>query len=1317
MSLLAPLTFPLHGSRLIEASAGTGKTWTIAALYVRLVLGHGGEHAYRRPLLPADILVMTFTRAATRELSNRVRERLIEAAAYFRGQSDKQDGYLDALLESYPSHEERQQAAHRLMLAAETMDEAAIFTIDAWCQRMLREHAFDSGSLFDEELVSDEGALFEDAAHDYWRQHVYPLKEAALEQLLGCWPDVEALKRSVRELSRRSEFLAEADSAHTGLAGHAAPLEPLEPLDALITRVLRFQRSQLLELKDGWSERANRMEQWIAQQREAAPKCFNGVKMKPETLVKWFDGLRTWAEDDYQVLPDISDTAWRRLTPEGIGDACSKGFMPAIPDDFEATALLAAGLKDIEPLAHPLYRHAAAAIARRMAELKRRTRQFGFADMLERLRAALLGENGAALRKRITEQYPVAMVDEFQDTAPIQYQIFDLLYRVAANEADTGLFLIGDPKQSIYGFRGADIHSYLSARLATEGRHYQLATNFRSTAALVAAVNQVFLHAEGAAPGEGLARGAFRFRKADGSNPLPFDAVGANGRKERLVGALGQVEALTVSCSVADDMKADAYREFFAWHCAEHITAMLNDPHAGFEGPEGFKRLQPADIAVLVRDGKEAAAIRRALQRRKVISVYLSDKDSVLESEEAGDVLRWLSALARPLDGGLARAAFATRTAGLPLAELARLSADELAWEGRLEQLKALHVVWQRQGVLAMLRRFIHELNLPATLLAQAGGERRLTNLLHLAELLQSASRQLDGEQALIRWLAEQVEGGGEGGDERVLRLESDAELVQVVTVHKSKGLEYPLVYLPFATTARKVDRRNRSFFEYAGEDGKRRIDMSLSDEALAAAEAARLEEDLRLLYVALTRPRHFLWLGVAARGASALHDSALGYLLTGGEPLPGTELLARWEQVKGGCDAISVRALEQAGALTVLNRVEQRPELVDAQRFEGDFERDWSVGSFTSLARRGNGPGAYSGALASGHAAPASEAGHPAASGGHAGAYSGAAGVSGALGALSTLDAAGPAGAARGLGAAATAAAGYDAALAAPFDALASGSTGSRHVPRSSGAEKLLEGLDAPPILRPEDAPWHRFPRGSVPGNFLHEQLEWMGQEGFGEVHDPHFEARLLRRIERAGWSNRADDTLAWLRAIATTPLPQLGASLSELDAVLPEMEFWFPSERLSTGALDRLCRRHLLRGVARPTLPERQLHGMLKGFTDLVFEHQGRYWVLDYKSNALGAGDASYQTPSLAAGMAEHRYDIQGAIYMQALHRLLRNRMDDAYDPAQHLGGAIFFFLRGVGNAQTRGCYLLEPEAALLDGLDELLNEAPQLEHTHEN
>jgi exodeoxyribonuclease V beta subunit len=550
--LLQPLDFPLHGSRLIEASAGTGKTWTIAALYLRLVLGHGNAEeetkGFARPLLPPEILVMTFTRAATRELSNRVRERLVQAAAFFRGElsggDDVDDPYLEALADSYPDDTARMVAAHRLVLAAETMDEAAIFTIDAWCQRMLREHAFDSGSLFDEELVSDERALFEDAANDYWRQHVYPLNGHALKALLAVWSDVEALKASARELVRRAELLGPDCVDEEGKPNEMAPLA------AVIGGVERAQRDMLARLKEGWSERAGAMESWIAAQREAKPKCFNGNKMRADSLVKWFEALRAWAADPALLMPDLGDTAWKRLTPDGIVDAFAKDFDSPVPECFAHTEALKEALDEIEPMAHALLRHAACNIARRMIDLKRRNRQFGFADMLARLKAALEGANGEALRKRIVEQFPVAMVDEFQDTSPDQYRIFDLLYRVADNDPATGLFLIGDPKQSIYGFRGADIHSYLSARRATAGRHYQLGTNYRSTKQLVAAVNRLFEYAEGGKEHPGYAAGAFRFRK-EGENPLPFDAVDAAGRGQELVGVDGPFQALAVASTSA----------------------------------------------------------------------------------------------------------------------------------------------------------------------------------------------------------------------------------------------------------------------------------------------------------------------------------------------------------------------------------------------------------------------------------------------------------------------------------------------------------------------------------------------------------------------------------------------------------------------------------------------------------------------------------------------------------------------------------------------------------------------------------------------
>lgn len=335
-------------------------------------------------------------------------------------------------------------------------------------------------------------------------------------------------------------------------------------------------------------------------------------------------------------------------------------------------------------------------------------------------------------------------------------------------------------------------------------------------------------------------------------------------------------------------------------------------------------------------------------------------------------------------------------------------------------------------------------------------------------------------------------------------------------------------------------------------------------------------------------------------------------------------ELAARWEQLRGGHAAIDVTTLAAPDTVTMLARADARAPLIAAAPYRGQFERNWTVGSFTSLTRQTS---------------------------------------------------------------------------VAPM--RAQDETLVEEAPRAGTSN----GGIGTTSTRVDDAPWHRFPRGAMPGNFMHEQLEWMGHEGFAAIDDAGFDARLAQRCERAGWGKRADDAIAWLRRVASTPLGPLGAPLTALATVLPEMEFWFPSEHLASGALDQLCRDHLLDGQARPGLPERALHGMLKGFADLVCEHDGRYWVIDYKSNALGAGDAAYSRAGMAVGMAAHRYDIQGALYMLALHRLLRTRLGVAYDPARQLGGALFLFLRGIANPHTQGCYHLAPDLALLDGLDALL------------
>ena len=1288
---LVAASFPLWGSRLIEASAGTGKTWTIAALYLRLVLGHGdAEQGFGRPLEPSDILVMTFTRAATRELSDRIRSRLLEAARCFRGEQlpAAADSFLAGLLAQYPPGAVRSQAAWRLANAAEGMDDASVHTIDAWCQRMLREHAFDSGNLFDEELVADEQALLTEAVQDHWRTTCYPLPATTLAQVLAIWKDIPTLRSDVAQLIQLGVPAATAD----------------QPLAALIADWLAPIAPLLAERK----QQVAAMQEWLMPQLNDFPAHWNGTKLKPATVEKWFATLTRWAEQPHPLTPPDLDKGLTRLTPDGLLDARKAKAPPltGLPPAFAWFQELMEALT-ARPLAPLLRQHAAVQVGRRLLHLKRQSGSFGFADMLQRLDTALAGEHGERLRQRILAQYPVALIDEFQDTSPLQYSLFNRIYDTQANARDRALLLIGDPKQSIYGFRGADIHSYLQARAATQGRHYALDVNYRSIHALVQAVNHCFGQAEHSQP-----QAAFLFKTASG-NPLPFVAVQAQGRAEQLHTASGPVHALTLEHDL-DMVNVQTHLRRFAERCAQRIVTWLNDPQAGFvlsaadtdaaehaadaDGGTApatappFQRLRPRDIAVLVRTGKEAAAVRRALQRRGVASVYLSDKDSVFQSEEARDLVHWLRGVATPADALLVRAALAVRSVDLSLAELHRLATDDEAFDQRSQHMRELQTVWHSQGVLAMLRQSLHRFGLAARWLQQPDGERRLTNFLHLAELLQTASSDLEGEQALIRWLERQISESARQNDEQVVRLESDADLVKLITVHKSKGLEYPVVCLPFGTSFRAVNRKYVKAASLPADGGQRRLVLELTEDDLAQADTERLREDLRLLYVALTRPRHALWVGFSAlkignAKACQTHQSALGSLLGGHQPVDAEDWEAKLQALADGCTHIHLQAASDHTAFTRLQPQASAAALHPAQPYTAQFDRDWTVASYSRLTRDlKNQP---------------------------------ATGLSPMHTPRPADDERLPAGSADALPSEA------EPAWGAPMSAVADGMLFAPLQIEAASAVPAVGAASLQPI-------WHSFKRGPLSGNFLHDQLEWLAGERFALADNPALAHRLKLRCERAGYAEQAEALVAWLQAVVLTPLGQAndhapatttatpaatalnngspatqgpGVALADLANLRPELEFWLPAHRLSVRTVDALCHAHVLPGTARPALQASVLHGMLMGFADLVFEHAGRYWVLDYKSNHLGPDDSAYTAPALQAAMAHHRYDVQATIYLLALHRLLRQRLGDGYQPAQHLGGAVYYFVRGI-HGPTQGVCLLPAPLAALDQLDAMLN-----------
>jgi len=1202
-STLDPLRFPLRGSRLIEASAGTGKTFTIAALYLRLVLGHGQEDAaFPRALSPPEILVVTFTDAATKELRDRIRTRLADAARFFIEDADANPQSADELLQTlradYPP-ESWPGCARKLQLAAEWMDEAAVSTIHGWCNRMLREHAFDSDSLFTQRLETDQSELLAEVVRDYWRSFMYPLDVEAARQVLAWWTAPEALQDAIKGL------LNHADLLNTSLA----------PAAAMAAASAERQRT-LAALKAPWAGWRDELQSLLDAARDK--KLFNGTKLKKNNYDAWLQALASWRDDPQLARPALSEAAWHRLTPEGIAEVWKPDAVAPRHPAFDAIRDMATALAALPDAHDDLLRHAVSWVAARFADEQARRAQMGFNDLLTRLDAALAGPNGVRLAEVIRSQFPVALIDEFQDTDEIQYRIFDAIYRVETNDQSTALVLIGDPKQAIYAFRGADIYTYLAARAATAGRLYTLSRNFRSTHAMVGATNRCFALAEQREAGPG----AFLFRTAAG-NPVPFITADAKGCKDALQAAGQPLPALSVwRLPSPDDGKPLAkgvYIATMAEVCASEMVRLLNlgqRNEAGFAADGSLRALCPADMAVLVNNRNEADAIRGALSARGVRSVYLSEKDSVFQRPEALELQHWLCACAEPDDGRALRAALATPTLGLDWAALDRLNHDEIAWDEFVLQFRTYRDCWRRQGVLPMLRRLLNDFRVPARLLADNGrGERSLTDLLHLAELLQQASSLLDGEHALIRHLAEQRREEG-GGDARQVRLESDANLVQVVTIHKSKGLEYALVFLPFACAFRaaKADDRPLKWHDAHGH-----LHIALSDDGslIKRVDQERLGEDLRKLYVALTRARYATWIGAAP--VAELERSAFGYLL-------GESLTAGLKNLMSG--GASVAVIDSPVASSAIYTAHDQADVEGpARRPLRTVRENWWIASYSAL-----------------HTAVAASAETPAED---------------------------------------------------VFREAAGADSEPVIIPTAPASAEPSVGL------------LHGFPRGAAVGTFLHEILEWIGVQGFGRMAQAPALLRdaVARRCAVRGWENWIEPLCEWLQDFLRLPLDGTGGSpftLAEVSTWVAEMEFWVAVHQLELPRLDALVRAHTQGGAERPPLQPGQLNGMLKGFIDLVVEHDGRYYVIDYKSNWLGPDDGAYTAAAMRAEILAKRYELQYVLYLLALHRLLKLRLPD-YDYDSHMGGALYLFLRG-SQSPGRGLHAERPPRELIESLDRL-------------
>ena len=1186
---LQTMTFPLHGARLIEASAGTGKTFTIAGLYLRLLLGHGSATSeesegtrHQQPLTVDQILVVTFTEAATAELRDRIRSRIHDARiAFARGVSH--DPVIAPLLEEVPNHA---QAASILLQAERQMDEAAVYTIHGFCQRMLTQNAFESGSRFDNEFVTDESHLKAQVVADYWRRQFYPLPMQLVGEVRNIWGSPSALLADVNRYLTGSPLKLTVEA----MSGDLQSLhnQNLDKIKALKKRWLDSE-ADFLALISG--------------------SDVNKRSYTKKSLPTWLEVVTAWANSDTYdyIVPDklekFSQSTLNEKTPKGT--APQHAVFEAIEDFLANPADLKA----------PLLAHAIQHCREMLAKAKQQKQWLSFDDLLTQLSASIDMDEQSLLIERIRSLYPVAMIDEFQDTDPLQYSIFSRIY---LDSPECGLFMIGDPKQAIYGFRGADIFTYIKARNQVSA-HYTLGTNWRSSADMVSAVNQVF-----ATPDS-----PFIY-----DQDIPFLSVSASPSADKRKWVMNgkTQQAMTFWLQEAEDkpLPKGEYHKAMAEATASEIQTILTASQQGqafFDSGKAQHAIAAGDIAVLVRTGSEGRLVKNALAEQGIASVYLSNRDSVFISSVAQDIQRLLQAVLTPENDRALRASLASELFALDAASLDELNNDEVVWENVVNEFREYRKLWQIRGVLPMLRGVISKRHLAERLLEEENGERSLTDLMHIGELLQQARQELDSDYGLLRWLAESIvdaQNGLGGNEDDIQRLESERNLVQIVTIHKSKGLEYDLVFLPFVASYREASEGKY----YDHETDATVLDITGSPQALAQADKERLAEDLRLIYVALTRAVYGCYIGMSplrkgrsTKEPTGVHLSAMGHLVQNGEELGIAELTQKLAGLETNGSSIALAEVPTAHD-DVFKANEEQAEALEARTLQTHIDRGWRITSYSGLVKQGH----------------------------HSVSHDATIEVSG-------LD--------------------VDSA----------------------------EEQDELELIEPERSIF-TFPRGARPGTFLHTLFEEV------EFTEPATSERneqvILQLLESEQYEAEWLPILQELvDTVLNTPLDGKDLKLSSKGESqrLVEMEFLLPIEVLSSSELNRVIQYHDPLSAKAGDLGFQTVQGMLKGFIDLVFEHQGKYYVLDWKSNHLGDDVSVYHGEALKAAMADHRYDLQYQIYALALHRYLRSRVAN-YHYDTHFGGVYYLFLRGIDGQSQQGIFSAKPSLELLDEMDQLID-----------
>ena len=1183
VTALQPFEVPLRGVSLVEAAAGTGKTWTISALYLRLVLESDAA-------VP-NILVVTYTRAATGELKERLRTALTQAIAAFEDDSAVDDPLLAPLLLRYP---DRKKSLLKLRSAVAEFDQAAIFTIHSFCERVLSDSAFQSAMTLDNELLLDEESLRAEVLDDLWRRDIYPAGPI--------WTGWLAAQKKLKTADDLSAFLKPVLAKP-----YLRLVQNTKALD--LNLVEQSLETAFKRISGVWHDHRDEVSAMLLD-KDAA---FNRTRFPLKSMPTWIFSLESiFSQDLIDFRRVLEFRGLEKLSAGFLSQpgAIRKGELPPRQTFFDEMDRFIEVLGDYQKNAADYFIDWIADLRFRAdQELNLRKRQQGvqgYDDLLLNLHHALHSVGGEALCEKIRATYQVAMLDEFQDTDPVQYEIFKAIYSSGTHP----VFLVGDPKQAIYSFRGADIFAYIRARNDVTKR-FTLQTNHRAAPGLVRAVNALF---------------SFRDRHSSFVfSDIPFEDAQSAGKVNGLQDAETEEPLLIWKLDREHPTKylsKKAAKEKASQAVASEILRLLT----GDVTRDG-KRIQQQDIAVLVRSHFEGQLIQRALHDVGILCVR-QGQQSVFHTHEALEVERVMRAIANPRRESLVRAALLTDLMGLDIDDLLALQAHASNWDATLLKFHGWHQRWQSSSFMRMFREFLTSEKTLNRLAGLDNGERRMTNLLHLAELIQSVATQHADVPALLNWLSSARLDSTQAQEESLLRLESDEDRVRVVTVHASKGLQYPVVFLPFAWDSKVTDSGKGVFFHDVDSENQSSVDFGTEavDVHQQRAEIEQLAESVRLLYVSLTRAQSRCYLVWGA--ATGAPHSALAWLLhrevknSGPHSLKSlAETFAKVsdEELEQTLEKLAVEAKGAIGVSPIPETQKGSFDLppdeisVDARIATRPLYRSWQLSSFSSIT-----------------------SGHDSSLPDHDRRYR-----------KSTDD-------------------------------------------RTTG--------------------FFTFPRGPRAGTCLHRIFELIDFSGspIADYTDT-IKQVLVEYGFDTDWTPVVDQML---NDVLRSPLNENGLRLGNVarNSRIDEMAFCIPVDDFDQSGWRRVLQRHALPGGLTPekmteAFRYANAQGFLQGFIDLVFEDNGRFYLVDYKSNFLGGEYNDYLSPALTIEMQRSGYTMQYLIYSLALDYWLQSRKPD-YQYEQHFGGVFYLFLRGVSpDHNGAGIFFDHPSSALIKDLQHLI------------